>query len=199
MAALTAALLALSAANTASSYMGDRRNADIAQQQGNAQGSLFDTNAKYADSLAADATQRGIFAEDRVRSAMRQTGGAQRAAAAAAGLSPDAGSARDVFQNDQMLGELDALTVRNNAAREAYGFTVQASNDRTQGAWARASGNNEAAALRSRASSTLLSGAADLASIYAQSPKGVGNAPLPSRGPTMAPPTAPRYGGRGSF
>lgn len=44
---------------------------------------------------------------------------------AASGLDVNSGSALDVRSSAAELGELDALTVRSNAAKEAYGYQVQ--------------------------------------------------------------------------
>jgi hypothetical protein len=58
--------------------------------------------------------------------------GAQRAAFAAGGVDPNTGSAADVQDSQAGKGELDQLTIRNNAARQAYGFDVAATSDRAQ-------------------------------------------------------------------
>jgi hypothetical protein len=52
--------------------------------------------------------------------------GAQRAGIAAGNIDVGYGSAVDVQADAAHLGELDALTIRNNAQREAWGFKVEA-------------------------------------------------------------------------
>ncbi|MNE88377.1 hypothetical protein D3C80_1856810 [compost metagenome] len=43
-----------------------------------------------------------------------------------------------------MLGELDALTIQNNAAREAYGYRTQAQQDLDNAAMARSNAKSNA-------------------------------------------------------
>lgn len=83
------------------------------------------TNAqKVATQNAQYAVQAGAQREEASR--MRTAGliGAQRATAAAHGVDVNSGSAVDVQSDAATLGELDALTIRNNAAREAYNYKV---------------------------------------------------------------------------
>lgn len=84
-----------------------------------AQKSIFRKQARRTEKL-------GQQAEARTRQKGKKTVGAQRAALAAQGIRLDVGSARDIQQETQDITELDALTVRNNAAREALGFRTQA-------------------------------------------------------------------------
>lgn len=166
MAALTAALAALTIGSTVSRFASDRRDAKTAQQQGDYEAQLYGMNAGLAEEQSRDAIARGHEAELKSRSGSRQLIGSQRAALAAQGIALDSGSAVDVVENDAALGELDALTIRNNAKREAWGFQTQATQYRQQGELARTSGRNTAKALRNRSVSTLLSGAGDLFSVY---------------------------------
>ena len=68
----------------------------------------------------------------------------------------------DVQRDTMALGELDALTIRNNAAREAWGYQTQALQDQHAAAMARTSGRNQAKALRQASLGSLLTGAADV-------------------------------------
>ena len=167
----TGILLALSAAQTVSTALGDRKSASIAQQQGNAEGAQFDINASLAKNQAADAIARGGQAAGVVEGKARTLTGSQRAALAAQGIDPNSGSAAAVVGSDRAMSTVDEQTIRNNAAREAWGFTTQAKGYTMQGQWARQSGANTAAAYRTASFSTLLGGAADLASIYSRAPK----------------------------
>jgi len=51
--------------------------------------------------------------------------GTIRASAGAAGVDPNFGSPVRLQTSAADVGELDAETIRNNAARQAYGFRVQ--------------------------------------------------------------------------
>lgn len=166
MAALTGALLALSAAGTASGFFGQRRAGKAAQQQGDYQGAILDQNAGVADQQAADAIVRGAEAEGRSRAGTSQLTGSQRAAMAAQGIDLNSGSAADVQSNDQALGDLDALAIRRNARREAWGFKTQAANDRAQANLARMGGAGAAASANNASVGTLMSGALDLYKTY---------------------------------
>jgi hypothetical protein len=79
-----------------------------------------------------DAIARGAEAEGRSRSQTKQILGTQRAGYAGQGVDVGTGSAVDVAADTTALGELDAMTIRNNAKREAYGYQVQAAGFRAQ-------------------------------------------------------------------
>lgn len=166
MAALTAGLAALTVAGTANQFITQRREAKAAEQMGDYEAQLYGMNAEFAELQAEDAIARGRESEFRSRAGTRQLVGAQRVALAAQGISLDTGSPADVIENDMMLGELDALTIRNNARREAWGFQAQAAQYRAHGDMARWAGKRAAKSLRNQSVSTLLSGAGNLFSIY---------------------------------
>ncbi len=155
--------------NTAVQYIGQRRQASAAEQQGNYEAKILNDNAGVADAQAADAIARGSIEEGRQRLATKQNIGSSRAALASGGVDVGSGSALDVQASEASLGELDALTIRNNAAREAWGYNVEGANDRQQARLAQLGGKNEASALRSQSVSTLLTGAANTYGLYSQS------------------------------
>lgn len=156
MAMLTAALL-LAAGGTIINAAGQWKagNAEKKageQQQDAAESSaeLMDYNAAVSDLQARDATERGELEAQRFRSRTRVLVGEQRAGIAAGNVDVGYGSAVDVQADATFLGELDALTVRTNAAREAWGFRVQAVDDRKRAEVTRKEGVNAAAAGRER-------------------------------------------------
>lgn len=105
----------------ASALMG----AQQAQQQGAATAEANLQNAAFADAAANDAIKRGEFEADQSRIDTRGMIGAQRAGFAANGVDVNSGSAADIQDDTAALGELDALTIKNNAAREAWGYRTQ--------------------------------------------------------------------------
>lgn len=111
-------------------------------ESGRANERLMKQNARVAEWQAEDALERGRRAEGRSRVDVRRTIGAQRAGLAASGvdISDADSSAMDLFADTARLGELDALTIRNNAAREAWGYKTQAADLRARGSIARAEG-----------------------------------------------------------
>jgi hypothetical protein len=79
---------------------------------------------------------------------------------AANGIEIDSGSPLDVLMDTAQLGELDALTIRANAEREAYGFRSQQGNLTAQAGLTQMAGRNAVTAGYIGAGSTLLSSAA---------------------------------------
>lgn len=164
-------LIATTAMSGASQYIGARNAGAAARASGDYSSAVFGVNADIADAQAEDAIARGAEAEQRSRADTRGTIGAQRVAFAAQGIDIASGSAADVQGDTAYLGELDALTIRNNAKREAWGYTVEAMNYRAQGRLARLGGRNSQRAANMQATSTLLTTAADIGQIGSQLPK----------------------------
>lgn len=143
----TIALLGLVAAGTATKVVGDIKAGNAAKRAGTAQreasesqAQLADYNAGVADLQATDAIARGAEEESRFRTSVKGIIGSQRAGAAAQGVDVNYGSPVDVQADAAFLGELDALTIKTNAAREAWGFKVQAEDLRKRGQIARKEG-----------------------------------------------------------
>lgn len=89
-------------------------------------------NARLVDLQASDAAARSI---DQQAQISRQTGqliGRQRAATAASGVSLNEGSPVAVDASTRWMRDVDLATLRNNAARAAWGYNVQKQNYRTQ-------------------------------------------------------------------
>jgi hypothetical protein len=165
MSALGPALLAY---QTGSQYFGQRDQANAAVASGSYQRSAYNQNATLADAQAADALARGNEAASIERgnteAATRVGLGSARAAAGGSGVAANSGSvvdtSSDFARQTGVNGALDALTLQNNAAREAWGFKVDAQQNRNAGDFAYRAGRNTAAALRAGATGTLLTGAA---------------------------------------
>mgnify|MGYP001566966260 CR=1 FL=1 len=135
-------MVALSAGQTATAQ----------RAAGRSQEALANYNAEIGMLRSEDALARGFETETRSRIGGRRLIGSQRAAFAASGVDisdPDS-TAANVFADTAALSELDALTIRANAAREAWGYRMGAQNDQALGRIARQEGE-------SRAVGTLLS------------------------------------------
>lgn len=76
----------------------------------------------YLGRMAADTLQRGAVETGRQRSVGSATAAQQRTAYAASGVDPTVGTAAQVQANTQGAAEIDAQTIKNNAAAEAWGF-----------------------------------------------------------------------------
>lgn len=121
------------------------------REQGRYAQSMGNINAGFADLQAQNALQRGELMAEREGQRAGATIGAQRASYAAQGVSVNSGSAATAQADTAGLSAIDQLMIRNNAAREAWGYNVQALNDRTQAKFAALSG-------KTNANSTLLTG-----------------------------------------
>lgn len=103
-------------------------------------------NAKVATLQAADAVRRGEEAVVRNQIKTRVLKGAQRAALAAQGVVlDDGGSSTDILTDTDVQAAKDEQTIRVNAALEAWGFQVQAVDNRARARMERYSANNRAA------------------------------------------------------
>lgn len=102
-------------------------------QAGQMNRDLMRYNAQVAEYQSEDALVRGEIKEQRFRRDAAKFIGSQKVALAAQGIEIDDDSALDVMANTAYLAEVDALTIRNNAKREAWGYKVQAEDYRFRG------------------------------------------------------------------
>lgn len=119
-------------------------NAYSSYEQGKYLDSVSKVNAGISRQAARDALERGSLEADEQRKQTQQVIGSQRTAYAANGIDVNTGTAGQVQNDTAALGELDALTIMNNAAREAYGYEVQAIDQRQQGRLAKYQGKMNA-------------------------------------------------------
>lgn len=113
----------------ASTVVGGVFSAIGSQQQAQAQANAANYNAAVARNAALFAQQQGEVqaqANDRKTAAMI---GRQRAVYAAGGLDVNSGSPLDIQADTAQFGRLNSLTIRNNAARQAYGYEANANLD----------------------------------------------------------------------
>lgn len=82
-------------------------------------------NQTITERARADALARGEVEAQRHRQKVSILVGRQRALVGASGADLGSGSALDIVEDSYAMGELDVLTIRNNAAREAYGYEVR--------------------------------------------------------------------------
>lgn len=126
--------------------LGAGMQASAYRASGKSQEALANYNAEIGHLRAQDAIARGEVAADKQHLLGRKVIGSQRAAFAASGVDitdPDS-TAVNTFADTAAVSELDALTIRTNAAREAWGYRMQAQNDQALGKVARAEGENKA-------------------------------------------------------
>lgn len=101
--------------------------------QGSYSQKINNNNALIQDRLAEDALRRGKNEEIVKRLETGDFKERQRATMGASGVSVNSESFQRTLADTAMAGELDALMIRSNSEREAYGHRVQAQNFRTQG------------------------------------------------------------------
>lgn len=151
--------LALTAASAAVTGYGAIRQGQAQKRQADYQAAVERNNATIAGWQAEDATKRGQVEEQRQRLHAARIAGAQRAGYASGGVELTSGSPLDTLMDTAQLGELDALTIRSNAEREAYGYRTQSGNLTAQSGLTALAGRNARQASYVSAGSTLLSAA----------------------------------------
>ena len=158
-----------------------------ANQQGQFQQGIANYNADVANNnaivqsrLAEDAIKRGEREELQHRLRVAKLKGDQRAAFGASGVDVGTGSPLVVASDTDALGELDALTIRNNAQREAHSHQVAATNYTNEASLQRQQGDLSASAGRSNAAGTLLTGGARVSESWYKNRKPTTPAPKSS-------------------
>lgn len=152
-----AAAAAASAAGTAISSIQQSKQADY-------QSKVAENNNVIAQQMAQDALNRGQAKEQEQRRKTAALISNQRTAFAANGVDINSGSAVDVQADTAGLGELDALNIRNNAQREAYGFQSQGMNYSAQSDLYKYSADTTMANMPLNTATSALGGASSVAS-----------------------------------
>lgn len=129
---------------------------------GEAQAQADEANARIGQQQAEQARQIGNMEEERQMRRVRAAVATQRATQAANGLDVNSGTALDLQAETAGFGTADALNLRSNAIRQAWGFEVGAVNDINSASAARAAGSNAA-------TGTMLTTASQVAGMYAGS------------------------------
>jgi hypothetical protein len=157
MAALTASLLIGSALATG---YGAIKNSQAQREQADFQADQDKFNSVQSNLQADDAIARGEIDAQNAGTQARQFKGAQKSAIAASGVAVDSGSAADLLAETDKMSTLDILQIKNNAAREAFGYRSQGANYANQADITRRTGKSVAA-------NTLLTGGANAISTIA--------------------------------
>jgi hypothetical protein len=85
--------------------------------------------AQIAQVQAQGALDEGEHQAEQIERSGQQQVGAERTSEAAGGVNVNAGSAAATQSSTQAMTALDALTARNNAARQAWGYEVSATQE----------------------------------------------------------------------
>lgn len=92
------------------------------------QAQVAENNKQFAQWQAEDALVRGEKATAAAQLRTRQLKGKQIASMAGRGIDLGEGSALNILTDTDLMGEIDANTVKDNAAKEAYGHRTTAAN-----------------------------------------------------------------------
>lgn len=129
--------------------------------------------AKVAEFNAQMAEREGVIESHTMGLKTRAKLGGIKAKQAAAGVDVNTGTAVEVQAAQRQLGALDALTIRSNAARRAYGYRLNKGMSEAASADARRAG-------RLGTISSLIGGARSLAGDFRdmQGPSSLGSTPI---------------------
>lgn len=115
-------------------------------------------NKIMADWQAQDAIARGQEEESKQRMKINMLKSDQRTAFADRGIDLGSESVANTVADTAFLGEIDALTIRSNAEREAYGYKQQGSNYAASATMNTMAAKNAKSAGMINATSTILGG-----------------------------------------
>lgn len=148
---------------TAMSAVGAYNQANAQKSAYTYQSEVDQNNVTIANEQASQALNVGETQEQNQQLKTAQTFGAQRAAMAANGIDLSAsGSAQDVLASTKFMGQRDALTIHDNALRQAWGYQVQAVNSQNSANFMKQAASNISPS--SSAFTSLVSGGGQVAS-----------------------------------
>lgn len=153
---------------TVAGVVGALQTSRAAREQANYQAEIARNNQILANRAAKETEQRGEREEYIQRLRTRQAIGKQKVAFASNGVLVDAGSAATAVADTAQFGELDALTIRDNAAREAARWRAQGMNFASEAELAKMRAKAAKSEGFGQAFSTALTGAASVADKWYQ-------------------------------
>ena len=154
----------LMAAGVASNAVGAYKTAQGQKAALDYQSAVAENNQKIADYQAQIALQNGAIEEQASELKTASLKGDQRAALAANGVDLGVGSAAEIIATTEAMGKRDALTIRDNASRQAWALQEQGKGYASEAAMDAAT--SAAISPWASAASSLLSGAGSVASSY---------------------------------
>lgn len=132
------------------------------RQQGEFQKDVADYNARVAENEAEETRAVGVERENIQRRRTAELISKQRAQLGAANVDLGSGSALQLQEDAEILGEADALRIRSNFERRAGSLDTGAALTESQGEFAESAGRNAAVGtLLSTTANTLGTGVAD--------------------------------------
>lgn len=170
-------LLAIAATGVVLNAMGSFQAGQAGALSAQYNSNVAAQNAEIQRQNAAIAGQAGAQQATMHGLKARATAGAIQANEGASGVTVNQGSFKDVGASQKELGLLDAIQVRNEATKHAYGYEVQAANDEAQSKLDRFEANTKKTGSYLSASGTLLGGAGQAYNMWTQykANTGIGN------------------------
>lgn len=156
--------LASTAVGTGLEIIGGIQQSKAQAQAARYQAQVARNNEIIARRQAEDARQRGEIEARRQRQRSNLLQGDVRSKIAGAGVLVDELSAQKEIEDVAAAGELDALTIRSNAEREALGFETRGMNFAAEAGLQSATASNISSSIPVQAGATLLTGAGSVAS-----------------------------------
>lgn len=149
--------IALGVASLGMQLMGSMQQAQAAQDQADYEAAVQRNNNIMAERARKDAIKRGKREETLRRLQIGQDKATARSQLAGGGFDVNTGSALTRQSDVEAMGEVEALTIRNNAQREAYGISVDNARERAASA-------GRIASFENKRKSSLISGATQVIS-----------------------------------
>jgi hypothetical protein len=153
-------------AGVATSAYGAYEQGQATAANANYQAQVARNNAQIARANAALTEASGAARETAQGMKTASTVGKMKAAMGASGVDVNTGSNAAVTGAAAKLGALDALTIRSNTAREAYGYEVAATSDIAESQLLEAEAKQAETAGDINALGTFLTGASSVGSKY---------------------------------
>ena len=190
-AAAAATALPLMVGSTISSAYGAYESGKASSEAANYQAQVARNNQIIANQNSAYALQRGNVMVQQKQLQTAQAEGNVRAALGASGVDTNAGTSVRVQSDVAKLGAYDALSIRNAAAREAYGYQTQGMSYGAQAGLESAQAEQALLSGYLNAGSSLIGGASNVSakwgSIFGDSGGGGGAGAFGSSGIPWAP------------
>jgi len=185
--------LATSVVGAGVGAIGSMTSANAASESAKYNAEIASNNAKIATQNANYAGAAGTAQAEQAALKTRAEVGSMAASEGASGVDINSKSNLDVRSSARQLGELNAITIRSNAARAAYGYNVKAASDTATGQLDLASAQNDLTAGALNAGTTVLSTAGSAAMNFANFTKNGGGGQLLNEDRTTGPGTGGLY------
>lgn len=165
-------IVGLQAYGAISSAIGTYYSSKAQKEDLSFQARMAEINARQAEASAQSALLAGQREEQKAKLATANVKSQQRAGMAANGVDLGVGSAVNVLSSTDLIGEVDANTIKANAIASAWGYRTQGANYAGQAA--RSSSAARAVSPMANAGTSLIDGASRVAGSWYVMNKGVG-------------------------